>query len=86
MATAFRAILTLGALLLFGSDGVAGGGGSVNVPPDSVAYGQPTLPPYRPKRSALNELARLNHDLVRSFYYPLGCPSYVQQQNKLAIA
>jgi hypothetical protein len=33
-----------------------------------------------------DEIARLNHDLVRTFYYPLGCFGYQQQLEKVAIA
>src|SRR5688500_20305886 len=42
MATAFRTLFIVSALLVLGCDGGAGGGGSVNVPPESIAYGQPT--------------------------------------------
>jgi hypothetical protein len=37
MATVFRTFLSLSALLLLGC---AGGGGSVNVPPESISYGR----------------------------------------------
>ena len=42
MATHLRIILALSLLLLAGCDGIAGGGGSVNVPPDAIAYGHTT--------------------------------------------
>lgn len=32
------------------------------------------------------ELARLNHDLVRTFYHPLGCMGYPDQLRKVAIS
>jgi hypothetical protein len=41
MAKCFRFILVVSALFLSSCDRSPGGGGSANVPPDSIAYGQP---------------------------------------------
>lgn len=42
MAAMFRTIPMLWVVLLFGCDGIAGGGGSTHAPPEAIAYDQPT--------------------------------------------